>query len=77
MLPPGASPVWLRISAHAVAADEVESREWLLVAQDVTATRRIRRQLERRTELLEWVKNFGRLSVWEREIPSGVGHWDE
>ncbi|HWH81446.1 MAG TPA: PAS domain-containing protein [Burkholderiaceae bacterium] len=28
------------------------------------------------SELLDLAQEFGRLGVWEREIPSGKGHWD-
>ena len=33
-------------------------------------------QARRQTELLDMAQEFGRLGVWEREIPSGRGRWD-
>ena len=51
-----------------------EERLWTL--QDITATRALAAQTQRLSELLELAQEFGRLGVWEREIPSGKGRWD-
>ena len=47
---------------------------WTL--QDTTASRELATQALRQSELLDLVQEFGRLGVWEREIPSGIGRWD-
>jgi PAS domain S-box-containing protein len=47
---------------------------WTL--QDTSALRRLAAQEQRQSERLEVAQEFGRLGVWEREIPSGVGRWD-
>ena len=51
-----------------------EDRLWTL--QDVTATHTLAAEAQRVSELLEMAQEFGRLGVWEREIPSGKGRWD-
>ena len=52
------------------------SGQILWTLQDVTATRELADRVQRQTELLDMAQEFGRLGVWEREIPSGRGHWD-
>ncbi len=47
---------------------------WTL--QDVTANRALAAHAQRQFELLELAQDFGRLGIWERAIPSGVGRWD-
>jgi PAS domain S-box-containing protein len=45
--------------------------------RDVTAAHHLAWQYRRQGELLEATQEFGRLGIWEREIPSGQGHWDD
>ncbi|MEO7056373.1 MAG: PAS domain-containing protein [Caldimonas sp.] len=60
----------------------VDARVQLLDSQllwtfrDMTAVHRLSLQSRRQGELLEATQEFGRLGTWEREIPSGQGHWD-
>ena len=56
-------------------ATDVSGR-MLWTFQDTTPMRRLSAQASRQTELLEMAQEFGRLGVWERDIPSGKGHWD-
>ena len=44
---------------------------------DVTLTRALAARAARQDELLETAQEFGRLGIWEREIPSGEGRWDK
>jgi PAS domain S-box-containing protein len=72
----------LCLSAHAGAVLWVQARAarvdahilWTL--QDTTASRALAAQAQRQSERLELAQDFGRLGVWEREIPSGLGRWD-
>ena len=48
---------------------------WMLT--DVTLTRALAARAARQDELLETAQEFGRLGIWEREIPSGEGRWDK
>jgi len=48
---------------------------WTL--SDVTEARALALRASRLNELLETAQEFGRLGIWEREIPSGEGRWDE
>jgi signal transduction histidine kinase/ActR/RegA family two-component response regulator len=66
----GGGSVWVRARAR-----ECEGR-LLWTLQDTTATRKLAAQARRQTELLDMAQEFGRLGVWERDIPSGKGHWD-
>ena len=43
---------------------------------DTTASRKLAAEVQRQSELLDMAQEFGRLGVWEREIPSGRGQWD-
>jgi signal transduction histidine kinase/CheY-like chemotaxis protein len=47
---------------------------WTL--SDVTRARALAIRAARQDELLDTAQEFGRLGIWEREIPSGKGHWD-
>lgn len=47
---------------------------WTL--QDTSALRRLAAQEQRQSERLEVAQEFGRLGIWERDIPSGAGRWD-
>jgi len=62
--------LWVRPRAVRVEAHTL----WTL--QDTTTHRALAAQAQRQTELLDMAQDFGRLGVWERDIPSGVGRWD-
>ena len=62
--------VWVRARVTPLGED----RLWTL--QDTTAARALATEALRLSELLEMAQEFGRLGVWEREIPSGKGRWD-
>ncbi len=77
--PAAVAPACLRIAAHALAADGPQAAgatRWLLVMQDITEARRCEGEARRLSELLEMAQEFGRIGVWERQIPSGAGRWD-
>jgi PAS domain S-box-containing protein len=44
---------------------------------DVTRSRALAARAARQAELLDTAQEFGRLGIWEREIPSGEGRWDK
>ena len=44
--------------------------------RDVGRLDRLQAEARRQGELLETAQEFGRLGVWERDIPSGEGRWD-
>jgi PAS domain S-box-containing protein len=48
---------------------------WTLV--DITRARALGERAGRQEELLETAQEFGRLGIWERQIPSGEGRWDK
>jgi PAS domain S-box-containing protein len=48
---------------------------WTLA--DVTGSRSIAARAARKDELLDTAQEFGRLGIWERDIPSGEGRWDK
>jgi len=48
---------------------------WTLV--DVTHSRALAERASRQEELLDTAQDFGRLGIWERQIPSGEGRWDK
>jgi hypothetical protein len=61
---------WLRLRSRA-AGDRLL---WSL--RDVTAARRAEVQAGKLAELLALAQEFGRIGMWERDIPSGEGRWD-
>ena len=61
----GAAPRWLKLRAMAAPVAGFQ----LLAIQDTTEAHRL-------AELLDMAQEFGRLGVWERDIPSGSGRWD-
>jgi PAS domain S-box-containing protein len=63
-------PLWVRARTMASPGGIV----WVL--QDITQAVNDRRQAERQTELLDMAQEYGRLGIWERNIPSGDGRWD-
>jgi signal transduction histidine kinase/CheY-like chemotaxis protein len=49
-------------------------RLWTL--RDTTADHELAARAQHLSELLDIAQEFGRLGVWEREVPSGRGRWD-
>ena len=64
-------PFWADVHSARVAGRIV----WTLA--DVTRSRSLAARAARQEELLETAQEFGRLGIWEREIPSGEGRWDK
>jgi len=66
-----------RASVQTLPSDQpLAAARWLLALQDITETQQLRAEAQRNAELLDMAQEFGRLGVWERNIPSGTGHWD-
>jgi PAS domain-containing protein len=51
-----------------------DERLWTL--RDTTDRHELAARTQHLSELLDMAQEFGRLGVWEREIPSGKGRWD-
>ncbi|HEX7438197.1 MAG TPA: PAS domain-containing protein, partial [Caldimonas sp.] len=68
---PAGEPFWVDVHSARVAGRIV----WTLA--DVTRQRSLAARAARQDELLDTAQEFGRLGIWEREIPSGEGRWDE
>jgi PAS domain S-box-containing protein len=49
---------------------------WLWTMRDTTELTRLRADTARAVERLERAQEFGRLGLFERELPMGRGHWD-
>ncbi len=49
---------------------------WLWTMHDTTELTRLRAETARISERLERAQEFGRLGLFERELPMGLGHWD-
>ncbi len=60
----------VRIQASSVLGQTL----WTL--EDRTPFRELEASARHQVELLDMAREFGRLGVWERDIASGVGHWD-
>ncbi|HEY2561217.1 MAG TPA: PAS domain-containing protein, partial [Caldimonas sp.] len=69
---PNGEAFWVK--AHCVRAGPGRI-VWTLA--DVTRTRALAALAARREELLDTAQEFGRLGIWERNIPSGEGRWDK
>ena len=65
-------PFWADARCTRVGGNRIA---WMLA--DVTVTRALAARAARQDELLETAQEFGRLGIWEREIPSGEGRWDK
>ena len=50
--------------------------ELLWTLRDDTAQHALAARAQHLSELLDLAQEFGRLGIWEREIPSGTGTWD-
>ena len=68
---PVGAPLWVRARALPCAGQVV----WVL--QDITQAVTSSRLAKRQTELLDMAQKFGRMGIWERDIPSGDGRWDK
>jgi signal transduction histidine kinase/ActR/RegA family two-component response regulator len=49
---------------------------WTLSLRDRSQEHSLAAEARRLAELLDTAQEFGRMGVWEREIPSGQGRWD-
>lgn len=49
---------------------------WLWTMRDTTELTRLQAEVARTAERLERAQNFGRLGLFERELPMGRGYWD-
>ncbi|MEO6032697.1 MAG: PAS domain-containing protein [Burkholderiaceae bacterium] len=67
---PDGAALWVRANTALLAGQVL----WTL--QDISALHRLAAHAQHQTERLEVAQEFGRLGVWEREIPSGIGRWD-
>jgi PAS domain S-box-containing protein len=67
---PAGAPLWVRARTLPVPGGVA----WIL--QDTTAAVLARLSAERNAALLEMAQEYGRVGIWERQIPSGTGHWD-
>ncbi|MEO6896642.1 MAG: PAS domain-containing protein [Caldimonas sp.] len=67
----GGEPVW--VDAHSSWFSGCIL--WTLV--DVTHVKALEERATRQDELLDTAQEFGRLGIWERQIPSGEGRWDK
>ncbi|MEO8311997.1 MAG: PAS domain-containing protein [Caldimonas sp.] len=68
---PDGEPFWVDVRSARVGGRIV----WTLA--DVTRQRALAARAARQDELLDTAQEFGRLGIWEREIPSGEGRWDK
>ena len=62
--------LWVRIAVTQAAGQVL----WSL--QDTSEAHALEQRATRLAELLDVAQEFGRLGVWERDIPSGIGRWD-
>jgi PAS domain S-box-containing protein len=64
--------IWVDARSARVAGGRIV---WTLA--DVTRSRALAARAARQEELLDTAQEFGRLGIWERDIPSGEGRWDK
>jgi len=62
--------LWVRARVTSLA------NQYLWTLQDITTARETENRAQHLSELLATAQEFGRLGIWEREIPSGEGRWD-
>ncbi|MES2991164.1 MAG: PAS domain-containing protein [Pseudomonadota bacterium] len=67
---PGGDALWVDARVTTLGAE----RLWTL--HDTTERHELATRAQHLSELLDMAQEFGRLGVWEREIPSGKGRWD-
>ena len=65
-------PMWADARSVRIAGNVIL---WMLT--DITLTHGLAARATRQDELLETAQEFGRLGIWERDIPSGEGRWDK
>ena len=70
----GSEPLWVRL--HTAPFSDPAGGGFVGVLHDYRVQHREHQEAQRLAELLDMAQEFGRLGVWEREIPSGVGRWD-
>jgi PAS domain S-box-containing protein len=68
---PDGEPFWVDVHSARIAGRII----WSLA--DVTDQRSLAARATRQDELLDTAQEFGRLGIWERDIPSGEGRWDK
>ncbi|MBT9525045.1 MAG: PAS domain-containing protein [Rhizobacter sp.] len=56
--------------------DMLKDARWLWTMRDTTEITRLRAETAQAVERLERAQEFGRLGLFERELPMGRGHWD-
>jgi PAS domain S-box-containing protein len=59
-----------------VPTDASCEARWLWTMRDTTELTRLRAEKAHAVERLERAQEFGRLGLFERELPMGRGHWD-
>ena len=64
--------IWVDARCSRIGASRIA---WTLA--DVTRSRALAARAARQEELLDTAQEFGRLGIWERDIPSGEGRWDQ
>ncbi len=55
---------------------EPNGARWLWTLRDTTEITQLRAETARAVERLQRAQEFGRLGLFERELPMGRGHWD-
>ena len=68
---PAGESIWVEARSSCLAGCIL----WTLA--DITQAHGLAERASRQEELLETAQEFGRLGIWERQIPSGEGHWDK
>ena len=63
-------PLWVRARLARIG------NELLWTLRDDTAQHELAARAQHLSELLDMAQEFGRLGIWERQIPSGSGTWD-
>ncbi|MBL0729814.1 PAS domain-containing protein [Piscinibacter sp. HJYY11] len=56
--------------------ERVQTAHWLFTLRDTTELTRSKAETTRVAERLERAQAFGRLGLYERQLPMGKGHWD-
>ena len=68
---PAGEAFWVDVHSARIAGRII----WTLA--DVTRPLALAARAARQEELLDTAQEFGRLGIWERDIPSGEGRWDK
>jgi PAS domain S-box-containing protein len=56
--------------------DQAGGACWLWVMNDISEHQRLRAEAQRTSQRLHTAQEFGRLALWDRDLPFGEGHWD-